>query len=81
MKIDVNALLQLGVLSFTILGGWIAFLKRGKPEKSNKDKCAELIQRVESIESANQKLETKMNGLRTRQNKIIQRFKDKNSFN
>ena len=37
MKVDVNGLLSLLVLSVTFLGGWIAYLKIMKPEKKKID--------------------------------------------
>lgn len=71
MKVDVNGLLSLLVLSVTFLGGWIAYLKIMKPEKK---KCAELEERVEKMEDDLDKHKRKFTAL-------VRELKKKSSFN
>lgn len=75
MKIDVNALMSLLVLSSTVLGGWIAYLQIVKPQrKTNTAKCEELEARVE-------KNERQIKTLRDKLNELVRRLKEKSSFN
>jgi hypothetical protein len=81
MKIDVNALLGLLVLASTVLGGWIVYLKHIKPEKTNKDKCADLEIRVAELEERDEKKEKQIKFNRDKINYIVKRLRDKSSFN